>query len=98
MNGWLAKKSNNWLIQITIVCFVCILWGHALTEFFCKFSLFSIKFEKGPSIIFSLYASVQRVLFFLTPSLLHKAYCINVDTMYSIYTMIIHHFISVHVI
>ena len=47
---------------------------------------------KGPSIIFSLYVSVQIVLFFLTPSLLHKAYCINVDTMYSIYTMIINHF------
>ena len=53
---------------------------------------------KRPSIIFSLYASVQRVLYFLTPSLLHKAYCINVDTMYSIYMIIIHHFISVHVI
>ena len=50
MNGWLAKKSDNWLIQIAIVCRVhsacgaCSIWGHAPTEKFCKFSLFSIKF------------------------------------------------------
>ena len=55
MNGWLAKKSDNLLIQIAIVCNAhptCEhvlsrgVWGHAPTEiFFANLAyIFSIKF------------------------------------------------------
>ena len=47
MNGWLVKKSNNWLMQLTIVCNMLYLGGSGgmpPTEKFSKFSLFSIKF------------------------------------------------------
>ena len=38
------------------------------------------KTRKGWSTIFCFFASIQRVIIFLTPSSQPKAYCINVDT------------------
>ena len=70
MNGWLAKRSDNWFIQIYSYSVQSIfsmhaehalsrgVWGHAPIEKFCKFSLFSIKFS---NIFDSLCLSVQAL-------------------------------------
>jgi len=76
----LLSKQLLWKMQIIFLLWMeAIMCNHQIDTFDASKDGWDTKEDigKGPSINFSLY--VQRVLFFLTPSPLVKAYCINVD-------------------